>query len=577
MYKIYKKAVFVIALVLLSFSCQNPDFLDEKPLDIYTPTNSLTKGSDFQASINFLHSRIREIYTRGSGNLDACWAMKYATDFAVNATDYYVPLKLNDYKNTMTSNFQVPTAFWTWSYEIIVNSNNVIDGATASTSITDAEKKSFIAQAKFTRAWAYRMLGNLYGGVPIITAQITEAKRDYVRATRVQVYEQCRKDLTEAIVDLPNVDAVKDGKINKQAAQHLLSEIYICLNKPDEAIAAASAVINYSGVGLMTTRFGRRKAFPGDVYRDLFELGNQNRTSGNREGLFVLQQDYFSPANGNWDSNSDGFMANVEALTFVPTGGGSAIPPMKVWNEKIGGRGFGWIRPTAHFLVGIWQGPDFTTDMRNSQYNIIRDFQIDNVPSTSPDYGKWYVADGYAAKQPDGVNKIRNWYPVIKKATFSEGDFLPEHYAKDANGNIRTSPVNGGKLLIKASEQIFHEVYSMRLAETYLLRAEAYVIKGDKAAAAADINALRRRAGSADILASNVNIDAVLDERLRELYAEELRMLTLTRMGLLYDRNKRYNEKSGLTIEPYHNLWPIPFSEIERNVGAKLEQNPEYK
>ncbi len=576
MYKILKKAVLVIAIGSIAFSCQNADFLDEKPLDIYTPTNSLSKSSDFQASINFLHSRIREIYTRGSGNLDACWAMKYATDFAVNVTDYYTPLKLNDYNNTMTSNFQVPSSFWSWGYEIIVNSNNVIDGATASTTLSDAEKKSFTAQAKFTRAWAYRMLANLFGGVPLVTTQITEAKRDYTRATRAAVYEQCRKDLAEAIVDLPNIDAVKDGKINKQAAQHLLSEIYICLNKPDEAIAAASAVISYPGVALMTTRFGRHKDQPGDVYRDLFELNNQNRTSGNKEGLFVLQQDFLNPANGNWDSNSDGFMPNVEALTFVPTGGGSAVPPMKVWNEKIGGRGFGWIRPTVHFLDEIWQGPDFANDMRNSKYNIIRDFQIDNVPSSSPDYGKWYVADGYAAKQPDGVNKIRNWYPIIKKATLSEGDFLPEQYAKDANGNIKTSPVNGGKLLIKASEQVYHEVYSIRLAETYLLRAEANVMKGDKAAAAADINALRRRAGSADILAANVTIDAILDERLRELYGEELRMLTLTRMGLLYDRNVRYNEKSGLTIKPIHNLWPIPFSEIERNVGAKLEQNPGY-
>ena len=576
MKKILKKSVLLITIGLFVFSCQDADFLEEKPLDIYTPQNSLSKSSDFQASINFLHSRIREIHTRGQGNRDAIWAMKYATDFAVNVTDYYTPAKLNDYNSTMVSNFQVPGAFWTWGYEIIVNSNNVIEGAAVSTSISDAEKKSFTAQAKFTRAWAYRMLGHLFGGVPLITSPIPVPKRDYVRATRAAIYEQCRKDLTEAIVDLPNIDAVKDGKINKQAAQHLLSEIYICLNKPDDAIAAATAVINYPGVSLMKVRFGRRKDLPGDVYRDLFELNNQNRTSGNREGLFVLQQDFLNTANGSNDASSDAFMPNVEALTFVPTGGGNAIPPMKVWNEKIGGRGFGWIRPTVHFLETIWQGPDFANDMRNSKYNIVRDFQIDNVPTSSPDYGKWYVADGYAAKQPDGNNKIRNWYPMLKKATLSEGDFLPEHYSKDANGNIRTSPLNGGKLLIAASGQVFHEVYAMRLAETYLLRAEANLMKGDKAAAAADINALRRRAGAADIVASSVTIDAILDERLRELNAEELRMLTLTRLGLLYDRNVRYNEKSGLTIKPFHNLWPIPFSEIERNTETKLEQNPGY-
>src|SRR5690606_36298327 len=112
--------------------------------------------------------------------------------------------------------------------------------------------------------------------------------------------------------------------------------------------------------------------------------------------------------------------------------------------------------------------------------------------------------------------------------------------------------------------------------ETYFLRAEAYLQKGDKASAAADLNVVRARAKTFAITAADVDIDFILDERMRELYGEEFRMVTLTRMGKLYDRTKKYNEKSGLSIEPYHNLWPIPFSEINRNVYAQIEQNPGY-
>lgn len=115
-----------------------------------------------------------------------------------------------------------------------------------------------------------------------------------------------------------------------------------------------------------------------------------------------------------------------------------------------------------------------------------------------------------------------------------------------------------------------------RLAETYLLRAEAYIRKGDLANAAADINTIRARANANPIQPSDVDIDFLLDERMRELYGEELRMLTLCRMGKLAERNRKYNPKTGLTIEDYHNLWPIPYSEIERNVYATLEQNPGY-
>ena len=64
-------------------------------------------------------------------------------------------------------------------------------------------------------------------------------------------------------------------------------------------------------------------------------------------------------------------------------------------------------------------------------------------------------------------------------------------------------------------------------------------------------------------------------------------MATLCRMGKHAERTRKYNttypgmrgelfESSGTSIQDYHNLWPIPFSEIERNIDAKLEQNPGY-
>lgn len=76
------------------------------------------------------------------------------------------------------------------------------------------------------------------------------------------------------------------------------------------------------------------------------------------------------------------------------------------------------------------------------------------------------------------------------------------------------------------------------LAETYLLRAEAYIKKGDNQKASNDLNVLRSRAKTM-VTAGQVSIDFLLDERLRELSAEELRMLTLTRMGNLYKRDVR--------------------------------------
>ena len=124
----------------------------------------------------------------------------------------------------------------------------------------------------------------------------------------------------------------------------------------------------------------------------------------------------------------------------------------------------------------------------------------------------------------------------------------------------------------------FCDWYVMRLAETYLLRAEAYLGNGDNQKAADDINVIRQRSNAKPVNPADVDIHYILDERARELAGEEIRRITLNRLGLLYDRIKikGYNPFVSSTIEEYHNLLPIPYSEIERNTEAVLEQNPGY-
>lgn len=571
--KTYFKHLLITIFGVLSISCGS-DFLEEKPLDFYTPSNSLQEPAQFQASINYLNNRLRNIMFGGI-NLDAYFSLYYATDYAVNATDYNPPVKLNDYKNTMVPDFAVPRIIWEELYTVIFNSNVIINRASIATGLSEAQANSFKSQALFYRAWAYNFLANLYGGVPLELNEITVPRRDYVRATRDEVYNQCKTDLLAAIPNLENVDKAPAGAANSQAAQHLLTEVYINLKMYDEAIATATSVISYPQLKLMDNRFGRHADREGDVYRDLFELNNQNRSSGNTEGIFVIQSDYLNPASTQRDAMQWAIIPNMGSLTIksVVNGVEKAVPAQMMWNDKRTGRGVGWIRPTSYFLYTLWKGS--STDIRNSKYNIIRDFQIDGVAVDSPDFGKWYVKDGYKDRVTYFGDTIRNWFPILKKATVSEGDFPDAYIAKDASGNPRTSPL-GGKLMLNASENLFRDKYLMRLAETYLLRAEAYILKGDKDNASKDLNVIRRRANTFEITANDVDMDFLLDERLRELYVEECRMVTLCRMRRQYERTKRYNEKAGLSIQEYHNLWPIPFSEIERNVEGEIAQNPGY-
>ena len=566
--KLYKYIIALLMGVTTLTSCDESKFLEEKPLDFYSPENAMQTTAHFNASINYLYGRVRHIQM--GMDMDARFALRYATDFAFNATDYHVPAKLNDYKNVMIPTGAIPKNIWKEAYLIISNANVILNRLTLTDEIREEEKKLLRGETLLFRAYAYRLLANLFGGVPLSLDEIDAPRRDFVRATREEVYIQCQIDLEESVSLLPNINEVKDGKVSKQIAQHLLSEIYICLNKNTQAVEMASSVINHPAMGLMSNRFGSRVDEKGDVYWDLFRLNNQNRSSGNKESLWVMQYDYLNAGSkGN----------NSLVFTMIPFYQGIKIDAKDASGNMIssnaflgvtdgkGGRGIGWMQPTSYFFNELW-GDDFDNDIRNSDNNIIRDVKIEN--QESPAFGKWLVKDGYLKDD----FTIRNWYPIMTKVT-RVNNVPEEYYQKDVSGAPLLTPF-GEHLVTNGCNSSFKDEYLFRLAETYLLRAEAYVNLEDKAKAAADINMLRVRANATPVDPSKVDIDYILDERLRELYAEELRMQTLTRLGKLVDRNIRYNPKTGPSIEAHHNLWPIPYSEIERNVFAVIEQNPTY-
>jgi hypothetical protein len=155
--------------------------------------------------------------------------------------------------------------------------------------------------------------------------------------------------------------------------------------------------------------------------------------------------------------------------------------------------------------------------------------------------------------------------------------------------------------------------YMVRIAETYLLRAEAYLAKNQKDKAAADINVLRARAGAAPVAASKVDIDYIMDERIRELFGEEQRWITLNRLtcnpkatyvpgeqnvtttNYMYERVHKYGfgyegapgdrvaytDKMGKTrhysnFKPHNYVFPIPSQIISSNQDKEIPQNYGY-
>ncbi|NIG54474.1 RagB/SusD family nutrient uptake outer membrane protein [Chitinophaga sp. Cy-1792] len=561
-----KKLNRIILCALLCspvISCKR-DFLDEKAQSFLSTSNAFKTAEDFNASINNLYALVRTEFYSSSDWQPMHYL--YRTDLAVEVSVGSNPNLASDFGPSGG----LPNNHWNQIYKIVAEANTVISRIPAS-SLSTADRASFEAKARFFRALGYRTLAYLFGGVPLELHEVVTEKINYTRATKAEVLDQCITDLKFAADKLPGIAAVKDGEISNLVAQHLLSEVYLAAGQYQNAVTAASVVISDPSMALMKNRFGSHSTVtPGDVYWDLFQTKNQNRKSaGNTEALWVIQFET-DVLGGGAVSTAPAGSYQLERV-HVPlyrdmkvNGIGLFLWPI---GDYTGGRGVGFMQPSKHYENDIWQS-DYANDIRNANNNFVREVVATNP--LSPYYGQKISTNN----PPPGAGitfPSRVFYPYQSKAT-TVFDHPSGLYVNPGS----TDPVKKYELKSSAGGT-YTDQYFFRLAETYLLRAEGYLGLGNTGAAATDINMVRARSNASPVQAGAVNIDYILDERLREFGVEEKRMLTLMRLGLLYDRVTRFNSFYAGNMEKRFNLWAIPQGEIERNRGAVLTQNDGYK
>jgi hypothetical protein len=109
----------------------------------------------------------------------------------------------------------------------------------------------------------------------------------------------------------------------------------------------------------------------------------------------------------------------------------------------------------------------------------------------------------------------------------------------------------------------------LRLAEMYLIAAEAELNAGNKATALSYINTLRRtravpgKEAEMEITADQLDMTFILEERARELLAEQNRWFDLKRTGTLIDRVKAYNPDAASNIKSFHQFRPVPLDFLD--------------
>ena len=384
--------------------------------------------------------------------------------------------------------------------------------------------------------------------------------------------------------------AAEDGRVDQRAVNHFLAKVLLTRGyKPygasdDFEQAAAYADDAIDGQGL-TIPFG-----------ELFEPGNED----NEEIIFAVE---YSPGSIS-DPESGG---HFQSLHFGPYMGGAE-------NRGNPYRSYGLL-PTWYVYINYEPGDvrfEETFMLENHFLRIPAEPAPEDADLAGVQVGQYY--DYYSENNPGFIgfyfpDPREEWTEEAEAEWRAAGPFRqyttivppsPEAWEGRTGGLLDMMTPSVKKFddptsVFSGSGSSRRDIFIARLAETYLIAAEAYYKAGNLPEAVNRINEVRRRAGAEEITQAvlvgdnladdpdnNTGIHFILDERARELVGEYHRWFDLMRSNTLVERASRYNVT--LTPESFVGtdgelrlLRPIPASAIALNEALGPEdQNPGF-
>lgn len=516
----------------------------EAPRDIISPESLYRNAEGFQAGLNGLYNLVRQERSgdNNNTNLLSSTAALIGTDNAYanwRAGAGRIFNELGPRSNPTQSHYR---RVWNWLYEISNATNTIINRAdNEAIEWTEDEKNRVVAEARLIRAWAYRHLSYLWGDVPLnLEESGLTIRTDWERTPLNEVRQQMVDDLLFAEMHLPDVPAT-EGRVSKVVAQHYLAETYLALGQDREALEKAQAVVDNPNYALITDRYGITADQPGVAFMDMFLDGNSNRSEGNTEVLWTFQLEV-EVVGGEGNNIMRRWFTNRYWAVDV-----NDRNPIEI-SEEYGGRGLGRFGPTR-FALDLYENGD----VRGGEFA----------------WRYFYLINHSDPNQiPLGL--------AIGDTVFLNWEVQPNEPDREAEWPHTQKWESANPLDVTASRQYDDQIY-LRLADTYLLLAEAQFKTGDAGAAAQTINLLRARANANPISAADIDIDFILDERSRELWSEEHRRYTLIRTDKWVERTQLHNSRTGAVLDPVRDrLLPIPQDVIDANTTLAMPQNPGY-
>ena len=637
----------VLALAGTMVGCSD-DFLAQDPLSFYEPATTYSTEAGLQAALTQCDKQLKTYRIDGNWNNVGIFTNYLMSDVGMYAkTDMGGGFQDNfDAKLTPTSGMasggdaNYMQRFWDQGYSMVKYANSILSYVDQVEGLSDELRDAYKGRAYFHRAYAYYNLALQFGDIPLVTKLISVPKRNYTSSSKEAVFQMLVHDLEFAVAHVPSQKDMKYvGQVNQEACMHLLVKCYLAVGDYAKAEATATDLINNHGLKLMTEPFG--------VWQP---SGNEKTWKVERNVLWDLHRtpNIADPSNKETimmisNSNDQDFTTyNVMRACFAHWSNsvirdphGMATPGNNIarnngnYNEtldwvRVAGRGIAVNRTSYYYNKTIWNY-DGETDWQDLRHNReignwmeMEDFKYNNPKSEC--YGQNYQL--YATEDYTDANgkvlvhagdllcsdTIRSWYPTP----------LYQVYILDTpnENNMGANQFQGA-----SGTGANGDMYLFRLAETYLLRAEARLYQGNASGAAQDVNAIRQRA-NAKKMYQTVNIGDIMAERARELYLEEFRQAEMVRVswciaragiadewGNKYDINtwdkqegtdlnggsywyrrcvtynvfnhdygkgQQGNQTFEYKINKHNIFWPVPNAAITANNKGQLRQNYGY-
>ena len=494
--------LFIVAAMALSLVSCHKDFVDITPKGQFLSANYYQDESQAYAALVGVY----DIMRKNSGGFDNMITMMNA-----GSDDQYAGgggatdgAGIQGFSNYTLTQFTIPGSFWNDHYQGIFKANMLILKL-PETTMDETQKVRFDAESKAVRAMCYFNLVRMFKNVPLILKPLATGDIYNVEQAKPEdVYAQIEKDLTEAIAVLPpTIPATQYGRFTKGAAQAFLGKVYLYENKGTLA-AAQLAEVNGPTPGA-TSVYGYKLL---NNYSDLWVVANKK----NSEYIMGTNHTNLGLGGwGNWGSGSDE---------------GNTICIM------VGPRGYIRVAAPAPDLPSGWSFNIFTQEF----YDVIK---------SDPRFSAT-VFDLKALNAAGKANYIEGY--------MNTGYFLKKYLPTQAD--VTTL---GGEPVLNYKQ----DSYIIRLADTYLMEAEA--LGGTGARAQALLDAVRARVGLPSV---PVSLVAIKTERRLELAGEGHRFFDLVRWG---DAASKLASR-GFTANK-NEIFPIPNAET---LGTKMIQNPGY-